>query len=743
MKNQRQRAAALFRPSVSADLNPIPSSSPAFGTPVHPIRTPPTTTTAKPTILPFLLPAPTLRPIAFRTFTKKHNLTLTSAALQALATFIGKNCGAGWREEGLAERVLEEVAKSWKKLGGGVIVDGEGDALKGILKNLEPCMSGGRIVQGSSSTLNSFSFGAGEEARTNAVLENIALSREDSQASLGVSGLEIDDDEGLEEEGAKDPRRWLKVIGAFEQPRLVYNSGKKHFEKITAKPTLFPSASHKTHLFRHRYTLIHQRLLRNDAFQPSSNPSQTTPKSYKITPIANLLGRSGSTHLLLGLLTISPTGTLAISDLTGSIALDLRHATPVPAEGAWFTPGMTVLVDGVYEEEYGGAGGQLGGGGGVGGTIGGRFVGFSVGGPPCERREVTLGTGSSSTSTSTTSSGGFGWTDFLGIGSERAIGPKMRQLSASVLSKSHPNRATFLILSSLHLNVPKTHDALRKILSLYETLPPASQPLAIVLIGSFVSHAVMAGGGGGGGSIEYKEYWDLLAGTLAEFPALIVNSTFIFVPGDNDPWASSFAAGGSTAIPRHAIPDLFTTRVRRVFANAKAEAGGAGGGSQAIFTTNPTRLSLFGPVRELVIFRDDMVGRLRRSAITFPPPRKPQPSSTDPSSMDLDPSPPPPTQPPTTLPRTLTKSILDQSHLSPFPLSTRPVLWDHAGCLSLYPLPSALVLADGETDPFSVTYEGCCVVNPGAVLGAEGRRVARWCEFDVMAGRGVGRDVVF
>src|SRR5438874_2297126 len=136
MKNQKQRTASLFRPTISADSNPIPSSSPAFGTPVHPIRAP-ATTAAKPTILPVLLPAPTLRPVAFRTFTKKHNLTLSSSALQALAAFIGKNCGAGWREEGLAERVLEEVAKSWKKLGGGVIVDGDGDTLKGILKNLE------------------------------------------------------------------------------------------------------------------------------------------------------------------------------------------------------------------------------------------------------------------------------------------------------------------------------------------------------------------------------------------------------------------------------------------------------------------------------------------------------------------------------------------------------------------------------------------------------------------------------
>ena len=110
--------ATLKRPLDNAVL----SSSPAFGTPPHPVlpaqaQRPPPPPAFKPiipTILPILLPPPTLRPLAFRTFTKKHNLTLTSSALQALATFIGRHCGSGWREEGTGEKVLEEVARLWK-----------------------------------------------------------------------------------------------------------------------------------------------------------------------------------------------------------------------------------------------------------------------------------------------------------------------------------------------------------------------------------------------------------------------------------------------------------------------------------------------------------------------------------------------------------------------------------------------------------------------------------------------------
>lgn len=202
---------------------PIPSSSPAFATPIHPLRPSNKQDASRPApILPILLPPATLRPIAFRTFTKKHNLTLTSSALQALATFVGKQCGSGWREEGLAELVLEEVARSWKRIESKVIVDGEGNTLKNILKQLEGSMSGGRIVIGRAwSTLSrQSSLLAGESFGGNASFQR--------QDSFGMSGLEVEEEEESEE---KDPRSWIKVINAFEQPRMVYNPSRNHFEK--------------------------------------------------------------------------------------------------------------------------------------------------------------------------------------------------------------------------------------------------------------------------------------------------------------------------------------------------------------------------------------------------------------------------------------------------------------------------------------------------------------------------------
>jgi DNA polymerase epsilon subunit 2 len=209
----------------------ILSSSPAFGTPVTVLPSkkidpvPPPNFKA-PTVLSIILPPTTLRPLAFRTFTKKYNLTISTTALAALATFIGKHCGARWKDDGLGEGVLEEVAKMWKKQSNAPIVDGEGETLRTILKTIESCMSGGKIIGGKGlSRQSSFAFSENAQLQTNGVRPPL-----EQQQSFGMSKLDIaneDEDEDI----LKDPREWIKLIDAFEQPRMVYNTSKKHFEK--------------------------------------------------------------------------------------------------------------------------------------------------------------------------------------------------------------------------------------------------------------------------------------------------------------------------------------------------------------------------------------------------------------------------------------------------------------------------------------------------------------------------------
>ncbi|CAI7601696.1 unnamed protein product [Penicillium discolor] len=738
--------------------DPIPSSSPAFGTPARPFRIPKgNAPPSKTSILPILLPPSTLRPVAFRTFTRKHNLTISSSALQTLAVFVGKNCGSGWREEGLAERVLDEVAKIWKRAGGGVIVEeGKGASLKTILQTLEGSMSGGRVVVGKTTS---------QDGSLKASTLGVDDGRVETAGDTSKQGTSEEDDAQL----SLHPRHWLKVMDAFDLPRLTYNVDKKYFETMKSKPSLFPSPSYKTALFRDRYNLVYQRLLRNESFQSSlgvagvpslqrSSSNIAHRQSYKLTPIANLLGRSGTSHLLLGLLAISPTGDLSLVDLTGSVALDLSHARMIPEDGAWFAPGMIVLVDGIYEEEEMVKGAALGGNTGVGGAIGGQFVGISICGPPCERRDISLGTSNRHGSGQLSSSGGFGWVDFLGLGSERAQGARMRRIQEKCLrgdqDAPETTRLKVAIMSEVNLDNMKTLDALKKVFSTYNDLSLAERPQAFVLI-------AIISGGGRAGSIEYKEYFDSLALVLSDFPALLQHSTFVFVPGDNDPWASAFSAGAASTVPRQPIPELFTSRVRRAFATANSELNRSQApepAGDAIWTSNPARLSWFGPVHDIAIFRDDISGRLRRSAVNTTLDNESDVTMHEPSSStagnavfaegesqieDMGQQQGAKTATASSgasMARRLVKTILDQGTISPFPLPLRPVLWDHASALQLYPLPTALVLADPEAAPFCMTYEGCHVMNPGRLLPEGGAPIARWVEYDVLRNRGKIRE---
>ncbi|KAK4574260.1 DNA-directed DNA polymerase epsilon, subunit B [Recurvomyces mirabilis] len=738
------------------------SSSPAFGTPVHPILP---TQQGRPLVQPAPKPVvhaviavklepPQIRPLAFRTFTKKHNLTLSASSLQALASFIGKHCGTGWREEGTGERVLEEVARLWKAESGGVIVE-DGTRLKTILRTLESCMSGGRLGQAKSgsklSRESSFAFG-----NDSAVDLSEDTSRRPSldshrNSSFGMSKLQVDEEED-HDEASKDPRAWIKVHSAYEQPRFTYDMDKKHFVQLSGRPSLFPSPAHKTALFRERYNIIHQRLLRNEAFQaPSFSANRTTlartdstttaQQFYKITPVANLLGRGGTSHLLLGMLVIAPTGTLALNDLSGGISLNLQHAQPLQGkDSAYFCPGMIVLVDGVYEEDWAGAGSTgLGNTGGVGGTIGGRFLGFSIGGLPVEKRSVSLGLSTNATEVG----GGFGWTDFLGLGSERAIGDRMRRLEQRFLGLdsefASEQRRKMVVMSKVTLDHPSNLSALRKVLEQYAA--NIEQPLAFLIMGDFCSQAALANAGVG--SVEYKEIFNELAAVLRDFPSLLKNSTWVFVPGDNDPWPAAFGAGASTAAPRDSVPDFFTSRVQRTFTEAglsKEEVV-----KQVFWTSNPTKLSFFGPAHEVMVMRDDISGRLRRNAVRIGQATKETESQRAevevetgvddivmsgalPTTEDVD-----DTQPGTDTQssdmsassedyttqeaKKLILSLLPQSTLSPFPLT------------------------DAECDPFAMTFEGCHVMNPGRLVTGSGRRKkVQWIEYDLLSKRGAMMD---
>lgn len=239
-------AAPLFRrrdlpiqpppaPSSSAFLTsdpfaPLPPSSLPAAPP--PRLQKPTNTTTPRTLAAEISPS-ALRPLAFRIFTKKHNLTLKSDALTLLCAFIGRRCGSDWRDSGSGEKLLDETARSWKRSSGpgAILVDG-GETLKAVLKALEVPGGGGGIGVGAAllGRGESFDVGAGAGGGLDVDGEGGAT---DSQMQEG--GTQELQGAGA---GGVDPRRYLRVVGAFTQPKWVYNPLKKHFERFVCCPPI-------------------------------------------------------------------------------------------------------------------------------------------------------------------------------------------------------------------------------------------------------------------------------------------------------------------------------------------------------------------------------------------------------------------------------------------------------------------------------------------------------------------------
>jgi DNA polymerase epsilon subunit 2 len=192
----------------------------------------------------------------------------------------------------------------------------------------------------------------------------------------------------------------------------------------------------------------------------------------------------------------SAAGDIAMTDLSGSVILDMSICRPVPEEGAWFRPGMIVLVKGAYEED-GSNNSNLGSTAGVGGQIKGHFVAETMAGPPTERRAITIGSSQGPDAHPHTSVGaGFVWIDFLSVGSERAMGSQMRRIQKRMFApsaalsnqedESPPSRRSKIaILPECTLDSPRTLEAIRSILATYSITDPTDSPLSIIVMGNF------------------------------------------------------------------------------------------------------------------------------------------------------------------------------------------------------------------------------------------------------------------
>ncbi|KAK9321679.1 DNA polymerase alpha/epsilon subunit B-domain-containing protein [Lipomyces orientalis] len=508
------------------------------------------------------------------------------------------------------------------------------------------------------------------------VIREVELRSASFTGSTTASPIEVVDDP-LED---FCPQEFFHVWNAFSQPRWTYNRVRKHFERAS-QPTLFPSAKHQVHAFSSRYYLLQQRLLRNEEFQPPSFHASNAASWHAITMIKNLLGRHGKSFLILGLLVRGSNGNWWAEDPSGRLELDLDNAV---AGNGYFVPGCILLFDGVYTRSE-------------------MFQVKSLHHPPAESRSA--------------SREAYGYLDFMGIGGIGST-PDGRfdlAIERKMIAEEQRKSTTKVVAlgGNLYLDELRTLDALGKVFDVLEHMPP----LTVILFGSFMSLPLY----NSGTSSLYKENFDQLAQLLSKYPDLCASTTFIFVPGDNDPWGSTASAGGPMLWPQRSVPEIFTSQVRRVL-------------KKVIWSSNPSRLCYFS--QEIVICRDDLAARLRRNNVLLN-------SSSSAASDKTDISPDEDTQVDDICldsdsqhqvyeeeveTEKMIRTIFDQGHISPWPSSLRPVISEYEHVLSLTPLPTAMIICDPTASRYAHSYKGCHAMNPSRFLSFDERRVS-WIEY--------------
>lgn len=702
-------------------------------------------------VLPIELTPSQLRPVAYRIITKKHGLNLKSSGLEKLAEFMGRRFGVDWRSA-KSERFLDEVARTWKTQDRGLFIDEE--QLQVVIREVIDIEEGGSRHNSSDSRSRTLE-GSNQTTLTGMLIgddqPNIPILDEELATRSAANRQEI------------DWRNYYKVVNAHSQPPYRFNPSRKQFELApnAAGPSILAPASSRTNLFASRYHIALAGIHRQDTFQAPTflgrliGTGKRETNAQSITMIKNMLGREGMGFILFGLVSKGANGNYWLQDSSGSIELDLElHA--IPAQGSYYIPGSLCICDGIYSRD--------------------KFIVTTVGTPTCELRRV--------------SRSAYGYLDFLGLYSpentkKTASGPTRvdRVLDKKLINQERTqlqHHRFFILGCNIFLDKLATLDALRKLFARLQAdiqLDSVS-PICIVFPGSFVSSPFQPNGS----SSLYKDALDALAAILEEFPVLLSTSesnvTLLFVPGDNDPWASTFSSGASPAWPLKSIPQLFTNRLRRVAPGAE-------------FATNPTRIAYMS--QEILVVRDDLGARLRRNQIIFPElerrkagieeeevhilnedeedelmmelalqaenPECKVESDDDRDDLEKitydttvdkqfarlaernkkvqellknDTNARRPEQeqlhvdPDVAEARKIVKTILDQGNLSPFPLSVRPVSWDYDYTLNMSPVPTVLIMIDPTSPPFKVTYQGCHVVNPGLFMHD---RQVHWVEY--------------
>ncbi|SCU83614.1 LADA_0C12508g1_1 [Lachancea dasiensis] len=693
--------------------------------------------------LPVKIPPGLLRPLAYRVLSKKYGLNIKSDGLAALAEYIGTRFGINWRKDSGTFQFLEQFAAIWDQQERGLFIDKAGveEVIREVRERSRPVERSDTDLPKNLDRAKPIDNGNSEGAFKLKTLDTLLAHRggasgepdvleAGTQTQSPIEEIEVDEDPqdgpGQPEEPIIDWQAHYKFVNAHSQQKFVYDITTRQYRlKVPKndKTSMLPPETSNVSLYATRYHIVKDRTMRNemfqgggDAFQPLSSMTNLndsmrndSTQTMTITQIKNMLGRDGKSFLILGLLRTNAKGIWSLEDPSGSVEIDISQA--IPTEGTFYVPGCIVLAEGIYY------------------SASQKLYVASVVHPPGERRDVTMDA--------------IGNLDLLGV--HQLSNPyyisrldKDLKIRLHLLEREMSDHRVVILGADIFLDRIHIMEALRKVLTKLETDPP----LAIVFQGSFTSTPLfpVMNSKNISATTAYKNNFDALALLLSNFERLINESTFVFVPGPNDPWTSMVSLGTTGIWPQRPISSKFAQRVSRVC-------------KKVIWASNPARIVYLS--QELVLVRDDMNGRFKRHNILFPAvideehEGEAEASFTQDSLMQeindnyegIDQLVKSQDQLSAGVreARKLVKTILDQGHLSPYASLVRPVVWDLDHTLHLSPIPTALILGDTTASQFEVTYNGCKAANTSTFVH---KRSARYLEY-IPSSRKVVQDEVY
>lgn len=425
----------------------------------------------------------------------------------------------------------------------------------------------------------------------------------------------------------------LQVIPAFEAPKFKYSVDRKQFLPTREAPMLHSAdADAKATLFRERFELLRQRTLRHRMFAKAAEGT-SGGLGLQLSPLSSLLGKN------------KPGGNKKIKNVVVMGMISQLE------EGKYFLEDLDasvrILLTGEVEYSMG-LFTEIGIVLAEGVYDDGTFHAESIGFPPPELHHE--------------STKSFGALNFFG--GETLPGEQIAMHNIEVQNEG----SMFVVLSDVWLDKPNVREKLRSLFDGFSGMSPAP---TFVLMGNFLSQSY-----GPAQATVLKDSLGLLSDIITEFEELAKNGQFIFVPGPKD-----VGGGVGNILPRRALPRSCTAKLQAKVPNAH-------------FGTNPTRVRYC--TQEIVLFREDIVNKMRRNCI-LPPKLEGEENEI---TMHL------------------LKTVVDQAHLCPLPLHVQPIYWEFDHALRLYPVPDVMILAD-KFDSYRHVYSGALAFNPGSFVASD------------------------